>query len=166
MVTSFSPSVNWWGFNWNWIDTFWKTCSSYHWRCAGDPVLSPELLRGVWQRRRDDVRRRDSYVLLPGENTLHQFSDLESKSKYHQFSDPEAFREESKVSIPGHQQVKYPSTYPKQGQSVTTDFPGPRPRAVPRTTLGWSGSEEEIPKKKNQGGYTYSTYYIQSENVL
>ena len=35
--------------------------------CLGDPVFRAELLRGVWQRWRHDVRRRNPHVLLPGE---------------------------------------------------------------------------------------------------
>lgn len=33
---------------------------------AGDAVLCPKLLRGVWQRRRHDERGRVPYVLLSG----------------------------------------------------------------------------------------------------
>ena len=68
----------------------------------------------------------------------------------------------------------------KHFPSLTTNISGPRLRVVPRTTLGWSGSEEEIPKKntwkirglqiKEEEDFKEfeipSTYYIQSENVL
>merc|ERR1719228_1711301 len=105
---------------------------------TGDPVFRSELLRGVWQCRRHDVRRRNPHVLLP---------------------DPETFREESKVSIPGHQQTPDPARPPEQP---------------------WDEAEvnllRKIPKMKNQAGYRLkedfeafeppSTYYIQSENVL
>ena len=78
---------------------------------AGYSLLRPQLLRGVWQRRGNDVCGRDTDVLLPGQ----YFLSLITPPHICFPTDPEAQREEGKISIPGSQQA--PDTARSPGRS-------------------------------------------------
>lgn len=113
---------------WRWL---WVLCQT----TAGDAILCPELLRGVWQRWRHDECGRVPHVLLSGRKARSLFYHHISTDSwafsciFHHLtssflSDPEAVRKKSQVPV-------------RRGEFRTTRHSSPHQSGTKKEVSGW-----------------------------